>query len=419
MDQVDIDWQKLSDSAGKFFTPNVPVSENGLFAARIEEVRRVCDAINQRGQHAVVYGERGVGKTSLANILQFRIKSASGNPPLAPRINCDSTDTFAKLWRKLFSQIDLIQQKRQIGFQLTIFQETVQAANVVPEDPSPEDVRRLLTLLGDDKLFYLIFDEFDRVTDPAVKRAMADTIKTLSDNDVKATIIVIGVADDIEELIAEHQSIDRAIKQIKLPRMKRQAVHELIERGTAKLGMRVTAQANLRLALLCQGLPHYAQLLGLHSVRAALDDQSLVVEVQHVSAAISTAAEDSDHILRSDLQKATTSPQRVNIYSEVLLACAMAQTDEFGYFYPAAVCGPLTKVMKRPRSIAHFTKHLSDFCSDARGPVLEQQGEKRRYRYRFHNPLLQPLIIMKGIAEKKISEVDLEEEAKNMIPATY
>jgi replication-associated recombination protein RarA len=72
-----VDWPTLSDSAGRSFTPNVPVSENDLFAARIEEVRRVCDAINQRGQHAVVYGERGVGKTSLANILQFRIKSAS------------------------------------------------------------------------------------------------------------------------------------------------------------------------------------------------------------------------------------------------------------------------------------------------------------------------------------------------------
>jgi hypothetical protein len=319
----------------------------------------------------------------------------------------------------LFSQIDLIQKKRQIGFEATIFQETVQAADVVPPNPSPEDIRRLLTLLGEEKLFYLIFDEFDRVTDPAVKRAMADTIKTLSDNAVKATIIVIGVADDIDELITEHQSIDRAFKQIKLPRMQRQAVYELIDKGTAKLGMRVTAQANLRLALLCQGLPHYAQLLGLHAVRAAIDAKSLTVEVEHVSAAIPTAAEDSDHVLRSDIQKATTSPQTGNIYRDVLLACAMAQTDDFGFFYPGAVTGPLAKIMKRPRTTAHFTKHLSEFCSDARGPVLEQRGEPRRYRYRFKNPLLQPLLIMKGIKDKKISEVDLEEEANKMTPETY
>src|SRR5262245_1176514 len=141
-----------SIEAGRVFTPNVPVNENALFAARIEEVRRVCDVINQRGQHGVIYGERGVGKTSLANILAFRISTQSGKPPLAPRVNCDSTDTFASLWRKIFSQIDLIQQKRQAGFQLTIFIETVKAAEVVPENVSPEDVRRLLTLLGDDKL---------------------------------------------------------------------------------------------------------------------------------------------------------------------------------------------------------------------------------------------------------------------------
>lgn len=409
------DWNRLGFDASRYFTPNVPVSENELFAARRDEVRRVCDAINQRGQHAIVYGERGVGKTSLANILQFRISTTTGELPLAPRINCDSLDTFASLWKKIFSQVDLIRQQRQIGFQLRIFEDTVRAADVVPDSLTPEDIKRLLALLGDDKLVYLIFDEFDRVTDPAVRRAMADTIKTLSDNAIKATMIVIGVADDIEELIAEHESIDRAIKQIKMPRMKREAVNELLEKGMAKLGMRATPQAQLRLALLCQGLPHYAQLLGLHAVRAAIDARSLTVEEKHVRSAIATAAEDSHHMIRSDFQKAVTSPQKGNLYSEVLLACAMAETDEFGFFYPADVAGPLAKIMKKPREIAHFTQHLKDFCSEARGPVLDQRGEKRKFRYRFHNPLLQPMIIMKGIADKKISEVDLEEEAKRRL----
>ena len=32
-------------------------------------MRRLIDAANQSGQRAIVYGERGVGKTSLANVL--------------------------------------------------------------------------------------------------------------------------------------------------------------------------------------------------------------------------------------------------------------------------------------------------------------------------------------------------------------
>jgi hypothetical protein len=45
------------------------------------------------------------------------------------------------------------------------------------------------------------------------------TIKTLSDNasSIKTTLILVGVADSVDELIGEHQSIERAIKQVPMP----------------------------------------------------------------------------------------------------------------------------------------------------------------------------------------------------------
>lgn len=399
--------EQLALEASRVFTPAVPVSENALFAGRMDEIRRVVDVINQRGQHAVIYGERGVGKTSLANIIASKLTASV--PILAPRINCDSTDSFPSLWKKIFSQVDLIQKKRQPGFQLTIFEETIAAADVVGNDVTPDDVRRLLTLLGDNKLVYLIFDEFDRLVDGHARRAMADTIKALSDHDVRATIIIVGVADNVEELIAEHQSVDRAIEQIKMPRMARGEIYELLTKGVARLGMRVTAQAQLRIALLSQGLPHYAHLLGLHAVRTAIDAGTDTIEVQHVSLAISKAAAGSQQSLRSDLQKAITSPQKENIYSQVLLACAMAKADEFGFFYAADVRGPLAKIMKKRYEIPSFAKHLNDFCQPSRGPVLQKHGVKHKFRYRFSNPLLQPLIIMKGIVDKRITEEMLDE----------
>jgi hypothetical protein len=51
------DRQSLDFEAGKVFTPAVPVSERELFSGRIEQLRRVFDAINQRGQHAIIFGE--------------------------------------------------------------------------------------------------------------------------------------------------------------------------------------------------------------------------------------------------------------------------------------------------------------------------------------------------------------------------
>jgi ABC-type molybdenum transport system ATPase subunit/photorepair protein PhrA len=42
-----------------------------LFAGRLNQMMRITDTIAETGRHAVVYGERGVGKTSLMQIVPF------------------------------------------------------------------------------------------------------------------------------------------------------------------------------------------------------------------------------------------------------------------------------------------------------------------------------------------------------------
>lgn len=419
---MDTDKEALQQTdlmAGAIFTPTVPVSEESLFAGRMPEIRRVLDVINQRGKHAVIYGERGVGKTSLANIISTKLHSS--RPIIAPRVNCDGTDSFTTLWKKVFSEVDLIKKRRQApGFQMTVFEETVKAADVVGDTVSPDQVRRLLTLLGDNQLVILIFDEFDRLEVDA-RRAMADTIKALSDHDVEATIILVGVSDSVEALIEEHRSVERALDQIQMPRMHREGVFELLTKGGERLNMTFTHQAKLRIALLSQGLPPYAHLLALHSVRTALENGTRSVEVEHVSAAIAKATVGSQRSLLSDLQKATTSPQkRKHLYAEVLLACAMARTDEYGFFYAADVRTPLRGILNRELGIPNFAQHLSDFCQPDRGPVLQKVGIKHKFRYRFLDPYLQPLVIMKGIVDKRITEETLERadnESETVTPA--
>jgi hypothetical protein len=52
-------------------------------------------------------------------------------------------------------------------------------------------------------LVIVIFDEFDRLRDQIARRTMADTIKALSDHDVRATVVIVGVADTVDDLVAE------------------------------------------------------------------------------------------------------------------------------------------------------------------------------------------------------------------------
>ena len=46
-------------------------------------------------------------------------------------------------------------------------------------------------------------------------------------------------------------------------------------------------------------------------------------------------------------------------------------------------------------------------CQESRGPVLIKEGQPRRYRYRFAVPLLRAFILLKGVADQRITPDEL------------
>jgi Cdc6-like AAA superfamily ATPase len=397
----------LSTQVGKVFTPATPVGEETLFAGRWKQLRKVIDTINQPGQHALIFGERGVGKTSLANVISAKLKAPNTNI-LAPKVNCDSGDDYASLWRKILSQLDLIQNAPTIGFQMQIFEQSSRAAKIIGDDVTPDSIRRMLTVLAGSGIIILIFDEFDRVADQDARRAMADTIKALSDNGVPVTVVIVGVADSVSQLIAEHESIERALVQIQMPRMSKAELKEILENGTERIEMTIDEDAKAHIAVLSQGLPHYTHLLGRHSALAAIEDSRKNISCADVDTAIKQALGDVQQSLRDSYHRAIFSPRKDTIYAQVLLACALSPTNELGWFTPASVREPLSRIMHKRYEIPGFARHLKDFSEPGR-QVLQKDGVKRKFRFRFRNPLMQPLIIMKGIADGHITSADLKE----------
>ena len=87
------------------------------------------------------------------------------------------------------------------------------------------------------------------------------------------------------------------------------------------------------------------------------------------------------------------------IYPQVLLACALAGEDEYGFFGADEIAEPLSRILGRPTKPLTFAKHLDRMAADERGPVLEKQQGTGPRRYRFENPLLQPYVLMRGLSE--------------------
>src|SRR3990172_2606406 len=99
----------------RVFTPATAINREALFAGRTKQRIQVIDAINQPGQHAIIFGERGVGKTSLVQMLAPWLESLR-QTVRAPRVNCDSTDTFSSVWHKVFLSVPLPGQTQRPGF---------------------------------------------------------------------------------------------------------------------------------------------------------------------------------------------------------------------------------------------------------------------------------------------------------------
>jgi Cdc6-like AAA superfamily ATPase len=148
----EIDFQALHFQVGQVFTPGSPINERDLFAGRIEQLEKIIDTISQKGYHAVLFGERGVGKTSLANIVSKYITDRS-QLFVIPRVNCDGSDTFSTLWKRAFKDVSLSKTKTTIGFMGADVDVSESVADNMPDLVSPDDVRRTIEELSRNGLF--------------------------------------------------------------------------------------------------------------------------------------------------------------------------------------------------------------------------------------------------------------------------
>ena len=220
-----------------------------------------------------------------------------------------------------------------------------------PADITPNEIRLVLRRLTASAPVLIFIDEFDQISTREVKKLFADTIKILSDQAIRATIVPVGVGDSVTDLIEEHASIARALVQVQMPRLPRGERREIIDKGLAAAGMTITTRAADRIAYLSQGLPHYVHRLAQQAGLAAVGRESMEVNLEDVDFAIQVVVTDTQESVAKDYHVATYSTRPDTLYEDVLLACACAPADDRGYFRAAAIEGPLTRIKARPYTV--------------------------------------------------------------------
>jgi len=373
------------------FSPTSPIKEKDFFYGRINQLEKIADAINCEGQHAILYGERGVGKTSLANIM------ATSYTHLYPiKITCDRTDSFKTLWQRAFESIQFSKTTTGIGFDPTATTQIVNmgihlnALSIV----RPSNIVSLLNSFGNFRMLF-IFDEFDNIENEKTKASFADLIKSLSDNNTNTTIVLVGIADSIESLIGNHQSLERCLKQVKMPRMKKEESEEIIDNGIKKLELTIDSKVRDNIIEFSSGFPHYVHLLCEFGCRDVINNDKTVFSDTYLTIAIKSGIENTSEQLRISYRKAILTSNSSPKWRDLLFACASSEIDEFNAFTISEVVKQYNKITKCSCTNGSLNYNLNQLLTEDRGEVLVKLGKGMSTRYAFRNPMMRAFVKLK------------------------
>ena len=60
--------KSVKDKAQKVYTPSSPIDDARFFQGRKRELDCIEESLTMPGKHIIIFGDRGVGKTSFLNI---------------------------------------------------------------------------------------------------------------------------------------------------------------------------------------------------------------------------------------------------------------------------------------------------------------------------------------------------------------
>ncbi|MDO5501849.1 MAG: ATP-binding protein [Actinomycetia bacterium] len=391
----------------KIFKPSAPTDDGQLFRGRGDQLASLVSAIQEQGQHAIVFGERGVGKTSLA-YMGMGVFGVQSPGAMRVRLTCGADDDFASVWRKLVPRLQQVLDAADDEVRAAMQGVLDRVEDIFMDDPTPETVGRALNLVSSRTPLLVVIDEFDRIDGFTHSHHFADLIKQISDDLVACSVCIVGVADDVSGLISGHSSVDRSLRQIAMPRMTHEELTEIVLRGfeafveRSGYSLTIDPQAVDAIASLSQGFPYYTHLLSSSVGKDAILSNRHEISFDDVFMALIRAKNDAEPSIKESYYHATIAARSDATFDKTLLACAIAKPDRLGYFAASDVRQPLEEILGVPRRNSDFNAHLKRFSGES-PYILESASVTRTPRYRFRNPLMKPYVIMQGFESGDIS----------------
>lgn len=398
------------------FNPHSPINNVDLFLGRTAEVKSLISHINTPGQHALLFGDRGVGKSSLANIsAHLLLKKLVRGAFIQKR--CDSTDTFATVMASPLSKVgidldvaELSKTKAEGGkagaslgplgasLNTTTTSRSVQAS-YTDKASSPGWVAEKISKMSG----LLLIDEVDALSDETDRHKLAELVKHLSDAASPLKILLVGIAETGTDLVAGHKSVQRCLKETPLSRMSDDELVQIIEKGEDEVNLEFSKKAKDRIVNVSSGFAHFTHLLALKSAENAILKKYKHISVDKVQEATQRAVSDAEGSLRASYQEASRSAN-TNEYANLLAAAATCRADQFS---SRELREAYAGLWDRQISQGSVNNYLHKMISEDGSKILRRIAKGV---YRFSDPRMPSFIRIAHMAKEKPSAASAERD---------
>lgn len=371
----------------EIFTPSRPVKTMDLLLGRDGHVRRLIEILNTPGQHALLFGDRGVGKSSIANIVRLIVElQRHFNPKAVFMKTCCSEDTFETILKDplKFVNVDIsVSEASSSHKQTGAAKISAMVANANIESTRESSERRktsysvsVVAELIRNVNGLLIIDEADSIANNKVKKQIAELIKQLSDADSPFKIMVVGIANTGQILVAGHKSVERCLGEVKLDRLGQDELRKIIDLGQNKIiGHKIKFDGNVinNIVNISNGYPYFTHLLALKCAENAIVEGKVSIRDEDLARSTLSAAESAEGALHGAYKFAIRSASiHGDLYRVILLAAARMPGHEFAAKdLRAEIC----KILGKDVSQARLSNFYSTLITDGVDSVLRRVGK--------------------------------------------
>jgi Cdc6-like AAA superfamily ATPase len=270
------------------FTPAQPVVDPEMFAGRKRLLQTLIRSVEDERLHIVIYGDRGVGKTSLMRMLAMTARDARY---IVIYLSCGAQSEFSETFKTAAQDIPLLYHSATSPISSNIQGGRTVADLFGADKIGPRQFADAVSKLVGTRVL-IVLDEFDRTESRDFRRDVAELLKTLSDMSARVQLVIAGVATDLADLVEYIPSVRRSVRSIRIPAMEDEEVVELVGNGERHSGLKFETEATAFLISAAHGSPYLTNLLAHGAGMSALDNKRANVTVEDVATALESAIED-------------------------------------------------------------------------------------------------------------------------------